>query len=85
MREKPVPLAEPNLEELRKLVHKYIAFCASSGYFSDNDWDHYVAEAAVEAYYGADVWDWINAIEEGDGIDEDEEEDEEEEDEEEEE
>jgi hypothetical protein len=60
MRKIPVPLAEPNLEELKKLVHQYIAFRAGPEWYEDNDRMDYIAEAAVEAFYGKQIWPWIN-------------------------
>lgn len=56
----PMPLQEPDMTEVIKLVHGYVDELASSRHRQD-DIQYYVFEAAVTAVYGPGVWTWINA------------------------
>lgn len=59
----PVPLDEPDFEELRQMVVDYVKYCQNEGeYCSDNDWDHYIFEQAVISVYGREIWPLLNEI-----------------------
>lgn len=58
---KPEPLPIVNHHELSVLVKQYIDFVASPEYHEGNDFKSYIFEAALEAYYGKDIWKFINA------------------------
>lgn len=51
----------PNLYKLISVCEEYLDFLESDDYYEDNDYDHYIYEAALEALYGEDVWLWINS------------------------
>jgi hypothetical protein len=55
----PKPLAEPDWTDLKKVCEEYIAALAKD-YYPDEDFGHYIYEAALEAIYGPDVWGFIN-------------------------
>lgn len=44
------------------LVTEYIALCESSDYHEDRaaKYDSWIAEAAIEAVYGPEIWEWLN-------------------------
>ncbi len=48
------------MEELVKMVKEYEAYVKSDEYHEDNDWPHYIYEAAVEAVLGEDFWQVLN-------------------------
>lgn len=48
-----------SLETLRELCQSYIDTIADEGYV-DEDHKDYIFEAAMEVFFGGDVWDWIN-------------------------
>ncbi len=48
---------------LQKLLQDYKKYVESDEYHQDNDWPHYIYEAAVEAYLGKDFWKIINSKE----------------------
>jgi hypothetical protein len=55
----PPKLIAPNLEGLAELVaeHLRLIVCARR----DEDMPHYIYEEAMEAFYGKDVWKFVNA------------------------
>jgi hypothetical protein len=48
-------------EGLRSLCQSYIDELAKEEGYVDEDLEHYIFEAAMEACFGKDVWKWINA------------------------
>lgn len=67
-RKEPLPLPEPKpcdtelVENLRQATESYIDYLNSeeSNEDRDEDYQHNIFEAAVELYYGEDIWDWVN-------------------------
>lgn len=63
--DRPQPLAEPNFDNLRSQVEAYIDLVdVDSEENCDDrrdDFQEYIFEAAIEALYGAEVWNWINS------------------------
>lgn len=59
---RPQLLHSPDTEILKQQVTGYLDFVESEDYHEDNDYRQYIFEAAVEAYYGKDVWSFINSI-----------------------
>jgi hypothetical protein len=55
----PPKLATPNIEPLAELVAEHLRLIACQQH--DEDMEHYIYEAALEAWYGKDVWKFINA------------------------
>jgi len=55
----PQPLKEPDFSGLVKTVTSGIAQSMEEGY-EDDDFKHYVYEAAMEAVYGKGFWTWRN-------------------------
>lgn len=51
-----------DLTELKKACQDYIDFVFSEDYHGDgaSDYKNAVFEAAIEAFYGEDIWDKIN-------------------------
>lgn len=56
-------MEEEARSKLEKACDEYMEFLRSEEYHEDkaNDYAHYIFEAALEHYYGKDVWDEINA------------------------
>jgi len=52
----PQPLADPNFSALVTLVTDYVEDIQN-----DDDMEHWVFEAAIEAVYGHDIWNYLNA------------------------
>lgn len=48
------------MDDLKKLLDDYKIYVESDEYREDNDWEHYIYEAAVEAYLGKEFWNIIN-------------------------
>lgn len=59
---KPLQSDNPNLEKLRTVCQGLIDSIDNGNYHEDedNDDEHYIYEAAMEALYGKDVWNYIN-------------------------
>ena len=57
---KPSQVTVPNFESLRELCQGYIDDLDKTG-FIDEDHSNYIFEAAMTAFFGQDVWKWINA------------------------
>ena len=59
--EKPKQLEKPDFEKLTKLCQRYIGYIDSDEeYQEDNDYEHYIFEASLEAIFGENVWEFIN-------------------------
>ncbi len=57
----PTPLPTPEWESLRNLCIGHVEEVAEDPYaYDDDDIDHYIYEAAMEAVYGSDIWKWMN-------------------------
>ncbi len=52
-RQLPQPLSQPDTRELKALVIRHVAGERIK------DCNHYIYEAAVEAIYGRDIWDFL--------------------------
>lgn len=48
------------MENLVKIVKQYEAYVKSDEYHEDNDYQHYIYEAAVEAVLGKEFWKILN-------------------------
>ncbi len=57
---RPKPLKKPDLTELRKLVEVYITENENPNFDHESRVKGLMFEAAVTAFYGHDVWRWIN-------------------------
>lgn len=49
------------MEKLIKVVKDYEKYVKSKEYHEDNDYQHYIYEAAVEAVLGEDFWKMLNS------------------------
>ena len=56
----PKLLDKPDFTALRECVTEGVNEFAETG-DEDDDFEHYVYEAAMEALYGKDIWKWYNA------------------------
>lgn len=62
----PVPIAQPDFEPLRKMIVEGVEEACRDGEWPevrgmrDDDFKHYVYDAAVEAVYGTAFWAWRN-------------------------
>lgn len=50
------------MEALKKICNDYLAHIESDEYHEDNDWAHYIYEAALKAVLGDDIFDRIRDI-----------------------
>lgn len=57
----PTKLSSPNLHKLEKLIEEGLTNLETNDGYPGKDFDHYVFEAAMEAFYGPDIWSWWNA------------------------
>lgn len=55
----PTPIAQPNFGPLQKMIIESINESIKDK-DEDEDFEHYVYEAAIEAVYGKGFWDWYN-------------------------
>jgi len=55
----PVPLDQPNFEPLRKMIIEGTRESIENE-SEDDDFSHYVYEAAMDAVYGKNFWVWRN-------------------------
>lgn len=55
---RPKPIENPDFSILLDNCAEYIKQLSANGYY-DDDLKDYVFEAAVEAIYGRDIWDWV--------------------------
>jgi hypothetical protein len=53
----PEPLGAPDYTKLEETVVGYVGFVWGDDYHEDNDYRHYIFEAAMEAVYGEEIWD----------------------------
>lgn len=59
----PIPLSNPDFTKLRDMIVAE-ATTTQEKNGEDDDFSHYVYEAAMEAVYGPDAyWDWVNSLE----------------------
>jgi len=56
----PQPILDPDINGLRNLCEKYVAFIGSDNYYDDNDYERFICEEALETIFGEDVIDWID-------------------------
>jgi hypothetical protein len=56
----PIPIAQPDFTELAKIVTGGVRQSIKDKY-EDDDFQHYVYEAAMEAIYGPDYFKWRNS------------------------
>lgn len=54
----PVPLPDPDFSKLTNMMVDGLEEYASTGH-TDDDFEHYVYEAALEAVFGDGVWEWM--------------------------
>ncbi len=59
VRKAPSPLPVPDFSFLREMVITSINQSVKDEH-EDNDFEHYVYEAVMEAIYGKDFWEWRN-------------------------
>lgn len=55
----PPVLDNPNWKPLLDVCHDYLHELEVMGW-ADDDYKHYIYEAALDAIYGKDVWNFIN-------------------------
>lgn len=56
----PRPIMNPNINKLREICEKYVAFVGSDDYYDDNDYVYFICNEALKAIFGEDVINWIN-------------------------
>ena len=61
---RPEEIANPDIEKVRQAVRDYMDFLHSEEYHEDGkaDYRHWIYEAALEAFYGKDVWKYTNSL-----------------------
>ena len=59
--QKPKQQGNPNFQELIDECQEYLDYLTSEEYHEDNDREHFIFESAMEAVFGRDVWEYINA------------------------
>lgn len=58
---KPVMLENPDFSSLKEMLQEHIDRLDSEGYYEDDDLEHYVYEAIMEAFFDKDVWTFVNS------------------------
>lgn len=58
----PEALPNPDFTELIKVCKEYIEDMDNEDFHEDDDDQHYIFEAALEAVFGKDVWKWVNQV-----------------------
>lgn len=53
---------EKEWEALKAVCVEYMEFLAGGDYHEDNDWDHYIYEAAWKLVYGPDAFEESNRL-----------------------
>lgn len=53
-------MSEEGMKQLKELVDDHIARVRDGSHHCDDDDDHYIYEAAVEAFYGKEIWKEFN-------------------------
>ena len=56
---KPRQIENPDLTKLRRICQEYID-CKDTSAYCDDDFGHWIYEAALMAFFGKDVFSWIN-------------------------
>jgi len=56
---RPMPIDNPKLDNLKALCEEYLDEVERGD--EDTDTKHYLFEAAMEAFYGKEVWEYINS------------------------
>jgi len=54
----PERLPVPNIDKLRDMVDDYIEDIIAKDY-EDDDWEHYIYEGTMVAFYGDAIWNWF--------------------------
>lgn len=62
-RKAPEPLENLVWQPLLNVCRDYLHELETLG-FADDDYPHYIFEAAITAIYGADIWTYINSVKE---------------------
>lgn len=57
-----VYVRKDKLDKLQEVIREYIAWIQSDDFHQDSDWDHYIYEAAVEAFCGDEFWPWYRRV-----------------------
>lgn len=60
---RPVRQDSINWKPVLELAESYVHDLDEEGYV-DDDMEHYIKEAVLEAVFGEDVWKWINSLNE---------------------
>lgn len=58
----PKQLENKNFAQVIAQCQSHIDDMCNENYCDDNDNEHWIYEAAMEAVFGKDVWNWINNI-----------------------
>jgi hypothetical protein len=63
-RKAPIRIVTPDFSTLITTVDEFITGLEEDveNYREDDDTEHYIYEAAVEALYGKEIWGWLNKI-----------------------
>lgn len=56
----PNKLPKPDFQVLEKLTKEGLESIETNDGHPGKDFEHYVFEAAMEAFYGPDIWFWWN-------------------------
>lgn len=56
----PQQLTNPDIDSLKKVLYNGVQSVIDNEGYSGKDFEHYVFEAAMEAFYGHDIWKWWN-------------------------
>lgn len=56
----PSIIENPDLSRVVSAAKDIVQNVVDGRYHEDNDDDHYIFEAVMEALYGPDFWDWLN-------------------------
>lgn len=57
----PNKLTSHNTQPLEQLLNEGLTNLETNDGHPGKDFEHYVFEAAMEAFYGPDIWIWWNA------------------------
>ncbi len=60
----PRPRMQPDFSKLETFIKEGVQQVAHEG-CSPKDFNQYVFELAMEAFYGREIWDWYNKANEG--------------------
>lgn len=56
----PIPVDERDWNEIEQIAESIVKEIQNGTYHEDNDYDHYMYDAAMTAVYGDKFWDWFN-------------------------